>query len=150
MWDWLQHLTEQQNINEGTMKKTLGIIALSLGLVSPAFANPAQLEQSSEDKYKQMDSNADGKVNLDEFKALYPTMKSNVFGIIDVNGDKIIDLKEWIAFQEEHMMGMKNDKAQKKRSMGPGDEGGRGANQGMQPAETHPGGNMLISPPPAK
>ncbi len=132
------------------MKKTICILTLCLGLVSQAHANPAQMNQSSEAKYKQMDTNADGKVNIEEFMALYPTMKSNVFGIIDENGDKFIDMKEWITFQEDHMSGMKKEKAKKGPAKVPGDAGGRGANEGMQPAETHPGGNMLIMPPAGK
>ncbi len=127
--------------------KKLCILILCLGLVSVAHANPSQMAQSAESKYKQMDTNADGKVNVEEFMALYPTMKSNVFGIIDTNGDKIIDIKEWTVFQNDHMAGMKHEDAKKSQVQMPGDAGGRGANAGMQPAETHPGGNMLIMPP---
>ncbi len=132
------------------MKKTICILTLVLGLTTQAYAMPpqgAQGTQSAEAKFTQMDTDKDGKVNLEEFKALYPTMKSNVFDIIDDNDDNIIDMKEWINFQNEHMSGMKNEKNKKVTTKVPGDAGGRGANQGMQPAETHPGGNMLIMPP---
>ncbi len=132
------------------MKKTILILTLVLGLASPSYSMPSKAPAGTEDKYKQMDTNSDNKVSVEEFKALYPTMKANVFDIIDANNDNYIDMKEWVRFQEQHMSGMKNDKKQNAPLKVPGDAGGRGAEQGMQPAETHPGGNMLIMPPAGK
>ncbi len=131
------------------MKKTLLILALMLGMASHAQANPNASNQADaiQKKYNQMDTNLDGKVTIEEFKALYPTMKSNVFDIIDSNNDNVIDTKEWEAFQLQHTMDMKREqKKEKPHQMSSGD-GGRGVDQGLPPTETHPGGTMLISPP---
>ncbi len=131
------------------MKKTLMILTLMLGITSYAHANPnaAGSSLSSQEKYAKMDTNSNNEVTLDEFKALYPTMKSNVFDIIDSNNDNIISIKEWLAFQDQHMNDVKQDNARKAQAKTPADQGGRGVDQGMSPTETHPGGNMLIMPP---
>ncbi len=132
------------------MKKTLIILTIMLGLTSYAQANPnnASTPKNAQEKYTQMDKNADGKVTAEEFKALYPTMQSNVFGIIDANNDKVISLKEWNSFQEQHMQGMKsNNQGKASRMTSPTDTSGRIVDGGSQPNETHPGGRMLIIPP---
>ncbi len=134
------------------MKKTLIILALFLGIASLAEANPnaATAPASAQEKYKKMDTNSDAEVTLEEFKALYPTMKSNVFDIIDSNNDNVISIKEWMAFQQQHMNDMKNENSKKSMGSPAGDSEGRSVDQGMPPAVTRPGGTMLIMPPASK
>ncbi len=93
-----------------------------------------------------MDTNGDGTVTAEEFKAFQPHMKDGVFAMIDSNKDAGIDAKEWLTFHEEH-----------RRSMGSGG-GGMGSGGGMgggmggsMPAPSESKGNtgsdMLIAPP---
>ncbi len=134
------------------MKKTTLALMLVLGLTSQAHAMPgnAKAPANAQEKYNKMDKDNNAEVTLEEFKALYPTMKSNVFDIIDSNNNNVVSVKEWMAFQQQHMNDMKKDKASKSMPNSAGDSEGRAVDQGMSPAENHPGGNMLIMPPASK
>lgn len=69
-----------------------------------AQANPAA-EGGNVDKFDQMDTNKDGKVTLEEFKAYFPNMREEAFAAIDKNGDKVIDRAEWDEFVANHSSG---------------------------------------------
>lgn len=80
------------------LKTILLIFTLALSL--PAYAaGPAQ------DKFDQMDANKDGKVVLEEFKAVFPNMTEQAFEVIDLNNDKVIERAEWLQFTEGHARG---------------------------------------------
>lgn len=49
-----------------------------------------------------MDTNNDGKVVMEEFKAAFPNMNENAFLVIDKNGDKGIERAEWLEFIDNH------------------------------------------------
>lgn len=52
--------------------------------------------------FGRMDTDANGKVTAEEFRAAYPNMNENAFVTIDANGDGAIDVSEWNAFTIRH------------------------------------------------
>ncbi len=98
--------------------KHLLILSLFLSLSSVAQAMPSMGDKaktmSGEEKYAKMDANSDKQVDAPEFKKAHPQMNDVVFGIIDTDGNKIITLEEWMAFQTKHMQGMKEEDDKKK------------------------------------
>lgn len=49
-----------------------------------------------------IDSDGDGVVTRDEFKAFFQNSDPNVFNAVDLNQDASIDHDEWHAFKEAH------------------------------------------------
>ena len=70
-----------------------------------AQANPAAGDADKVDKFAMMDTNKDGKVSYEEFKAFFPNMREEAFAVIDKNGDKSIDRAEWDEFVSNHSSG---------------------------------------------
>ena len=70
-----------------------------------AQANPAATDAPKVDKFELMDTNKDGKVSYEEFKAYFPNMREEAFAVIDKNGDKVIDRAEWDEFVSNHSSG---------------------------------------------
>lgn len=70
-----------------------------------AQANPAATDAGKVDKFVMMDTNKDGKVSYEEFKAYFPNMREGAFAVIDKNGDKFIDRAEWDEFVSNHSSG---------------------------------------------
>ncbi len=58
------------------------------------------------DRFSVMDVNKDGRVVIEEFRAAFPNMNENAFGVIDLNGDGAIEQAEWAQFMEGHSKGM--------------------------------------------
>jgi len=52
--------------------------------------------------FENMDSNKDGLVSWEEFKAYFPKAEPRVFSTIDINKDGYIDPDEWHKFKEAH------------------------------------------------
>ena len=70
-----------------------------------AQANPAATDTAKVDKFAMMDTDKDGKVSYEEFKAYFPNMREEAFAVIDKNGDKVIDRAEWDEFVSNHSSG---------------------------------------------
>ena len=70
-----------------------------------AQANPAATDAPKVDKFELMDTNKDGLVSYEEFKAYFPNMREEAFAVIDKNGDKVIDRAEWDEFVSNHSSG---------------------------------------------
>ena len=70
-----------------------------------AQANPAATDAPKVDKFELMDTNKDGKVSYEEFKAYFPNMREEAFAVIDKNNDKVIDRAEWDEFVSNHSSG---------------------------------------------
>ena len=70
-----------------------------------AQANPPATDAPKVDKFELMDSNKDGKVSYEEFKAYFPNMREEAFAVIDKNGDKAINRAEWDEFVSNHSSG---------------------------------------------
>ena len=70
-----------------------------------AQANHAATDAPKVDKFELMDTNKDGKVSYEEFKAYFPNMREEAFAVIDKNGDKVIDRAEWDEFVSNHSSG---------------------------------------------
>ena len=70
-----------------------------------AQANPAATDAPKVDKFELMDTNKDGKVSYEEFKAYFPNMREEAFAVIDKNGDNVINRAEWDEFVSNHSSG---------------------------------------------
>ena len=70
-----------------------------------AQANPAATDAPKVDKFELMDTNKDGKVSYEEFKAYFPNMREEAFAVIDKDGDKAINRLEWDEFVSNHSSG---------------------------------------------
>lgn len=70
-----------------------------------AQANPAATDAPKVDKFALMDTNKDGKVSYEEFKAYFPNMREEAFAVIDKDGDKAINRAEWDEFVSNHSSG---------------------------------------------
>ena len=70
-----------------------------------AQANPAATDAPKVDKFELMDTNKDGKVSYEEFKAYFPNMREEAFAVIDKNGDKAINRAGWDEFVSNHSSG---------------------------------------------
>lgn len=79
------------------MRKTS--LALLTLLLSCANAPQAATHP---DRFSALDSNGDGKVVIEEFRASFPNMNEQAFDVIDYNGDKVIDRNEWAEFSSTH------------------------------------------------
>lgn len=85
------------------------VMAIILGS-SPAFAMPPQgvgatpHSAAAEEKFKKMDSNANGAVSWDEFAAFYPQMQKAAFEAIDSSGNGTLEQQEWVSFTAGHSM----------------------------------------------
>lgn len=62
---------------------------------------------ANSDSFAKMDANSDGKISMEEFKTVFPSMHDAAFTTIDTNGDKVIERAEWEAFTKNHAAGMK-------------------------------------------
>lgn len=87
-------------------------VILAASVATAAYANPASHMGSGHatgkhmaDRFDQMDTNGDGKVVLEEFRAAFPNMSEQAFAVIDVNGNKSIERSEWLDFTEGHARG---------------------------------------------
>ena len=70
-----------------------------------AQANPAATDAPKVDKFELMDTNKDGKLSYEEFKAYFPNMREEAFAVIDKDGDKAINRAEWDEFVSNHSSG---------------------------------------------
>ncbi|MDD4700650.1 MAG: calcium-binding protein [Desulfovibrio sp.] len=86
----------------------LPLLALVL-MASSSFAMPGMGSGSdgSVDKFGQMDTDKNGKVSREEFKALFPNMREEAFVAIDKDGDNFISVEEWNGFMKDHSSGMR-------------------------------------------
>ena len=82
----------------------IAIAAVLCLWAASAQANPAA-DSSKVDKFALMDTDKDGKVTYEEFKAYYPNMREEAFAVIDKNNDKVIDRAEWDEFVSNHSSG---------------------------------------------
>ena len=111
----------------------IAIAAVLCLWAASAQANPAA-DSSKVDKFALMDTDKDGKVTYEEFKAYYPNMREEAFAVIDKNGDKSINRIEWDEFVSNHSSG----------HMG----GGKGGNMGgMMGGQGAMGGTSMMPEP---
>lgn len=87
----------------------LPLLAALVLMASPSHAMPGMGNGSGGmgDKFTQMDTDKDGKVSREEFKALFPNMREEAFVAIDKDGDNFISVDEWNGFMKEHSSGMR-------------------------------------------
>ena len=97
------------------------------------------------DKFDQMDTNKDGKVSREEFKALFPNMRDEAFVAIDQDGDGFISIDEWNAFMKDHSSGMRPNRGMGGGPMGaPGDPMMPNPGNPDLPLVTPPNGNYTL------
>lgn len=88
-----------------------GALTASLCLAAPTLAAEAGMQpghggnRQAQSRFDQMDKDKDGKVVLEEFRATFPNMSEQAFGMIDVNGSNAIERAEWFDFMEGHAKG---------------------------------------------
>ena len=88
------------------------VIALALTLVLGLFLGCAKKQKfhqtdlpdpkSYDACFRDIDTNEDGTVTWEEFKAYFPQAEPRVFEVLDVNKDKVVDHDEWHQFEEAH------------------------------------------------
>lgn len=74
------------------------VLAFALSALLPSVVNAAP----QSDRFAAMDSNGDGKIVIEEFRAAFPNMNEKAFEIIDLDGDKAIEVEEWAQFTSTH------------------------------------------------
>ena len=77
----------------------------TLALASGSKMGKSQHEKSStisEIQISDMDGNKNGSISFEEFKASFPSIKQNVFDILDKDKDGQLNQMEWQIFQEMH------------------------------------------------
>lgn len=85
----------------------MSAVALFLGLPQAGCASEKQSAQASQPpamqaSFERIDTNNDGKIILEEFRAAFPNMNEKAFVVIDKNGDNGIERAEWYEFMENH------------------------------------------------
>lgn len=81
------------------------VLCLWAAAAQAAPAATGETQTPKPDKFAMMDSDKDGKVTHEEFKAFFPDMREEAFTVIDKNGDKVIDRIEWDTFVQNHASG---------------------------------------------
>ncbi|WP_270229171.1 EF-hand domain-containing protein [Desulfovibrio legallii] len=115
---------------------------------APAWAFPgAGGDAPQEDTFTRMDTDKNGVISLQEFKAAFPNMRDEAFAAIDTNKDKVIDRAEWDAFVKNHAAGMMQGKGS--QGMMGGSQGMMGGSQNMMGGDA-PAGMPLVTPPAGK
>lgn len=80
--------------------------ALGLMACAAQSANQAPPNEDTPEhirvRFQQMDTNKDGKVVLEEFRAAFPNMNEQAFVMIDADGSKGIEEAEWYDFMNRH------------------------------------------------
>lgn len=85
------------------MKKHMPLLVATLlaaGFAAPSFADKeGKGKQDPEARFQKLDSNGDGKLTLDEFKAgmKNPDRAEKLFKKLDANGDGVVTLDEYKA-----------------------------------------------------
>lgn len=85
----------------GTSCAGLLLLAAFLG-AQPTFA----ASSPAAERFDQLDTNKDGKLVLEEFRAAFPSLTEQAFVVIDKNGDGAVERAEWVEFTEGHGRGM--------------------------------------------
>ncbi|MBO4300049.1 MAG: calcium-binding protein [Desulfovibrio sp.] len=85
------------------------------GASSPAM--PDMTGSAPADRFAASDTDASGSLSPEEFRKAFPGMRESAFGMIDKNGDDVIDRTEWDVFVKNHSAG----------TMGHGKSGGMAA-----------------------
>jgi hypothetical protein len=82
----------------------VSIVALTAGCSSKGKYHDTSLPDPKQYNahFGDMDSNKDGLVTWEEFKAYFPQAEPQVFSAIDINKDGYIDHDEWHTFKEAH------------------------------------------------
>lgn len=101
----------------------LALGALFLAPCQTACSPRAEAETPAvtQDRFVQMDTNGDGKVVLEEFRAAFPNMNEQAFVVIDRNNDKGIDRVEWMEFMDNHGKSQQMPKSAPQLNNMPGD-----------------------------
>ncbi len=89
------------------MKQLFFYLCLTLIFLSGthALASGSKMGKSStisELQISDMDGNKNGSISFEEFKAAFPSIRPNVFSILDKNQDGQLNKAEWQSFQEMH------------------------------------------------
>lgn len=77
---------------------TVALICSAPGCAQQKPQAPAPMP----DRFAVIDTNKDGKVVIEEFRAAFPNMNENAFTVIDLNGDGFIEAAEWNQFMDGH------------------------------------------------
>ena len=73
-------------------------IGLCISGVKPGLASGT----SASDRFAQIDKDASGGIDWDEFSSARPNLTDEAFKMIDKDASGVIDLAEWNAFSAEH------------------------------------------------
>lgn len=118
----------------------LAAALLPLAVGGPAGAGPAMAGgEAGMDKFARMDTDGNGALSREEFKAAIPNIRDEAFAAIDENGDQAIGRDEWLAFLRGHAAGTLGPKSGQGR-----DTTGDGAGCPAPPPHGTP---PLVTPP---